>query len=161
MYCTVPYTLSEKKWHAVSSNDKIVSFYEPRSTHRQSPPPPPATVPADVERHGGWRGSSSTTIDNNRGGFGHWGYDHHRIEAGGHLHARQRGDRCRRGQMRRQRLRLPCYKKVHLSKMDSLYAGILKIYTDIFKMDKKVHLGKMDCFVLFSKVGPFVTSISY
>ena len=52
-------------------------------------------------------------------------------------------------------------KKVHLSKMDSLYAGIRKNHTDIFKMDKKVHLGKMDFFVLFSKVGPFVTSISY
>ena len=32
------------------------------STHRQSPPPPPATVPVDVERHGGWRGLSPTTF---------------------------------------------------------------------------------------------------
>jgi hypothetical protein len=32
------------------------------STHRQSPPPPPATVPADVEGHGGWRGLSPTMI---------------------------------------------------------------------------------------------------
>jgi hypothetical protein len=31
VYCTVPFTLSEKKWRAVSSNDKIVSFYEPRA----------------------------------------------------------------------------------------------------------------------------------
>ncbi len=54
-------------------------------------------------------GVARVIADNDRGGFGHRGYDRHGIKAGGHLHARRRGDRCRRGRMRRQRLHLPCF----------------------------------------------------
>ena len=40
-------------------------------------------------------------------------------------------------------------KKVHLAKMDRPYVGIRKNHTDQIKMDKKVHLAEMDLFVHF------------
>jgi hypothetical protein len=52
-------------------------------------------------------------------------------------------------------------KKVHLSKMSSPYVGIRKNHTDIFDMDKKVHLREMDFYVHFEKVGLLGTGISY
>ena len=34
----------------------------------------------------------------------------------------------------------------HLSKMDTPYVGIREKHTDIFKMDKNIHLGELDVF---------------
>jgi hypothetical protein len=43
--------------------------------------------------------------------------------------------------------------------MDRPYVGIRKNHTDQIKMDKKVHLGKMDFFVHFFKVGLFAPAL--
>ncbi len=41
------------------------------------------------------------------------------------------------------------------------YVGILKNHTDQIKMDKKVHLGEMDFFVHFFKVGLFAPALVF
>jgi len=50
-------------------------------------------------------------------------------------------------------------KKVHLAKMDRLYVGNRKNHTDQIKMDKKVHLAEVHFFVHFSKVGHFTPAL--
>ena len=73
-----------------------------------SPIAPSSPHDGPCGRRASW-GVVRVVADNDCGGFGHRGYDRHGIEAGGHLHTRRRGDWCRRGRMRQQRLRSPCF----------------------------------------------------